>query len=142
MRHAEAVPRRRPHRPGRSSISSIGPAAALVAVVAVLVLRPRLFLRAVRRGKVRDVVLRASDPEDAMLPLVTLFGGPFGGATLERAVHCPTYRTTARQPLFRIGRRRITRGLALALGALGLVASATTLYLLFVFLHVLQVRYG
>jgi hypothetical protein len=121
-------------------LPAIGIAAAVVAVLVLFFAQPRMFLHAVRRGKVKDVFLRPVAAEDASLPFVPFFKGPLAGATLERTIHNPTYRIAAREPFLRIGRKARSAArsekkrrvlLALALAVVGLFTSAGALFLLF-----------
>lgn len=88
--------------------SAVSPVVGVALVAAALVvgawLERRMFLRAVRRGRVRGHVVRAVDAADAALAEVRLFFGPASGETLERVVD-PAYREAAREPILRVGRR-------------------------------------
>lgn len=86
----------------RVPLAGIG--ACVVAVVTILFLQPRFFFRAARKGKVPDVVVRATTAEDASIPFVP-FWLAHTNETIERVVHSPMYRTSAREPFLRIGKR-------------------------------------
>jgi hypothetical protein len=77
-----------------------------IVTLSVFLLQRRAFLSAVRRGKVDGFHLRPGEPADDGLPLVAGFFGPEAPETLERLPDA-SYRTAARGPLLRVGRRRV-----------------------------------
>jgi hypothetical protein len=95
-----------PSLDGATTAYAAALASALVALAAWLlatVVERRSFFAAVRRGKIAGLVLRPSVPEDAHLPLRSLFFGPRLEETLEQESNTG-YRDAPRRPLWRVGR--------------------------------------